>query len=398
MDQPSQWLEDAAPTPRSDMPPRPGEPAPGPAVGEPDAGGLAPVQEGRNDEIAPMRRSPKATPDEGPAHPAALARENGAPAPPVHGGPEDRSLSPPRPIQRHDVYRHRVVGGREVRDTVWRRLLARGQELLTSRAEREEAALDERLRRPPSVSRMNVIAVVSPKGGVGKTTTTWLVGDAMANLGRLAVCAIDANPDYGTLGSLVDDARRSDRTLADLLSDHEGQDAPDAAALSRYLSAQPSGLRVLEAPSNIDVMARMGAGDYERLLELVRRQIATVILDCGTGLASPVARWAMSRADQVLIVTTPDWVTSNNVSGALRHVPADRATLVLNQVRSGVAGDRQAIADHFAAQAVEQRLSVPYDEQLRTMLDSSTYELSTPRRPTRLAIKRLAAQVQEGLQ
>ena len=100
----------------------------------------------------------------------------------------------------------------------------------------------------------------------------------------------------------------------------------------------------------------------------------------------------MQRADQVLIVTTPDWVTANNVSTALRHVPAEHATLVLNQVRSGVAGDRQAIADHFAAQAVERRHAVPYDEALRTMLDSATYELQAARRLTRLAIKRLAAQ------
>ena len=278
-----------------------------------------------------------------------------------------------------------------------RQLVLKAKELLTSKGEREEAELDERLRRPSTVSRMNVIAVVSPKGGVGKTTTTWLVGDALASVARASVCAIDANPDYGTLGLLVPDARRSDRTLADLLVDHEDREPPNAAELEPYLSSLVSGLRVLEAPSDLHVMATMGAQQYERLLELVQRQIATVILDCGTGLASPVARWAMGRADQVLIVTTPDWVTSNNVSAALRHVPARRATLVLNQVRSGVAGNRQAIADHFAAQAVERRHAVPYDEQLRTMLDSGTYELTGPKRATRLAVKRLAAQVGEDL-
>lgn len=355
-----------------------------------------------------MRRSPRATPppaavesesdereDERAACPSEPPRR---PRVPGARGQHRPSPSPgPRPIARHDVYRHPVVGGREVPETPWRRVVGKVKELLTSEGEREETVLDERLRRPGRPSRMNVIAVVSPKGGVGKTTTTWLVGDALADLGRLSVCAIDINPDYGTLGLLVPDARRSERTLANLLLDYHEREPPTAGELERYFSVLASGLRVLEAPADLHVMESMGAQQYQRLLELVERQIGTVILDCGTGLASPVARWAMGRADQVLIVTTPDWVTSTNVSAALRHLPAGGAILVLNQVRSGVAGDRQAIADHFATQAVEHRYAVPYDEQLRTMLDSGTYELAAPKRSTRLAIKRLAAQVGEEL-
>lgn len=385
------------------------------------ANGAAEPEWGRGDaeEVAPMRRRPRASAedehaldrDERTDVDAEIARhELRAVLRPNRDGPTGSDLvdeparqrerhrpSGTRPIQRQDVYRHPVVGGREVRDTLWRRLTVAFKRALTSKGEREEAELDERLRRPATVTRMNVIAVVSPKGGVGKTTSTWVVSDALSNLGRVAVCAMDANPDFGTLGSLVPEARRSDRTLADLLEDHAGQEPPNAAELQPYLSALPSGLRVLEAPSDPDVMADMGPAEYERLLALLERQVAVVVLDCGTGMASPLARWAMRRADQVLIVTTPDWVTANNVSTALKHVPAERATLVLNQVRSGVAGDRQAITDHFAAQAVERRHAVPYDEALRTMLDSATYDLAAARRPTRLAIKRLAAQAGEDL-
>lgn len=108
-----------------------------------------------------------------------------------------------------------------------------------------------------------------------------MVSDALSNLGRVAVCAMDANPDFGTLGSLVPEAHRSDRTLADLLEDHTGQEPPNAAELQPYLSALPSGLRVLEAPSDPDVMADMGPAEYERLLALLERQVAVVVLDCG---------------------------------------------------------------------------------------------------------------------
>ena len=240
---------------------------------------------------------------------------------------------------------------------------------------------------------------MSPKGGVGKTTTTWLVADALARLGRLDVCAVDANPDYGTLGHLVPEARRAELSLSDLLDTYSdpAQPLPSAPQLAPFFSRTDAGMRVLQAPADDEVMARMGPVEYERLLQLLSNQMEVVLLDCGTGLASPLAKWALEVADQVLIVTTPDWVTANNVSTALRHVPAEKATLVLNQVRTGAAGSRGAITDHFARQAVQRRHQVPYDEGLRTMLDSGTYELDSMGRNVRIPIKRLAAQVGEEL-
>jgi MinD-like ATPase involved in chromosome partitioning or flagellar assembly len=44
---------------------------------------------------------------------------------------------------------------------------------------------------------------VSPAGGVGKTTSAFLVGNLLASHSRLRVIAIDANPDFGTLGDLA---------------------------------------------------------------------------------------------------------------------------------------------------------------------------------------------------
>lgn len=336
------------------------------------------------------RRRPKtvASAAVGEGQPATAARATVAPRP-----------GDSRPIRRDDVYRHEVVGGREVRATIWRRIAIAIREALTSKGERTEQELNDRLTRPARVHQLNKIAVVSPKGGVGKTTTTWLVGDALARLGRLDVCAVDANPDYGTLGHLVPEARRAERSLSDLLDDFAdpGRPLPSAPELSPYFSRTAAGLRVLQAPADDEVMAQMGPAEYERLLQLLSNQMEVVLLDCGTGLASPLAKWALETADQVLIVTTPDWVTANNVAAALRHVPAEKATLVLNQVRPRAAGSRSAITDHFARQAVQRRHQVPYDESLRTMLDSGTYELEDMNRTVRIPVKELAAQVGEGL-
>ena len=44
------------------------------------------------------------------------------------------------------------------------------------------------------------IAVVSPKGGVGKSTITALLGSLLAFLRRDRVVAVETNPDWGSLG------------------------------------------------------------------------------------------------------------------------------------------------------------------------------------------------------
>jgi hypothetical protein len=58
----------------------------------------------------------------------------------------------------------------------------------------------ERLIVGPRLRRCATIAVISPKGGVGKTTTTALLGSLLAFLRRDRVIAVETNPDWGSLG------------------------------------------------------------------------------------------------------------------------------------------------------------------------------------------------------
>ena len=52
----------------------------------------------------------------------------------------------------------------------------------------------------PRLQRCVTIAIVSPKGGVGKTTVTSLLGSLLAFLRRDRVIAVETNPDWGSLG------------------------------------------------------------------------------------------------------------------------------------------------------------------------------------------------------
>jgi MinD-like ATPase involved in chromosome partitioning or flagellar assembly len=274
----------------------------------------------------------------------------------------------------------------------WR---SRLQRLLVSRGEREEAELERLLGQRPAVSRPNVAAVVSPKGGAGKTTSAFAIGNLLADRLRLRVVAVDANPDFGTLATLAPDRLRSERSLADLLTDIERIET--AAQLRSYVSALPSGLHLLGAPADADVMARLGPEAYGELLALLGTFYELVLLDLGTGVAGRLAQFAIARADQVVLVTTPEWVTSAAVLAALEHLEHDRTTVACNKFYARGPGDVRELERRLRERRLHRSIAIPYDDQLAAMLDTATYELDALERTSRMAIKRLGLAVAEQL-
>ena len=88
------------------------------------------------------------------------------------------------------------------------------------------------------MSRTNVVATLSPKGGCGKTTSTFLTGNVLASHLRLRVLAVDLNPDFGTLADLAPDRARAPLSLVDLLRDKDSHRLAGRAAPVRVAAAQ----------------------------------------------------------------------------------------------------------------------------------------------------------------
>ena len=297
-------------------------------------------------------------------------------------------------LTRDEVYPSAVIDGRDAGSGAAGRLRRRVQRLLVSPGEYEEAQLERRIRAHPGVTRPNVIALISPKGGVGKTTSTFVVGNLLATHLKLRAIAVDANPDFGTLARLAPDDRRSRHSLADLLDDADR--LRTAAELAQYVSRLRTGLHVLGAPPDAELTASLGPDRYGELAAFLSTFYEVVLLDLGTGVAGPLARFAIERADQVVVVTTPEWVTSSVVLGALSHLQHERATVAINRSRL----DARAVAvieDRFRAEHLHRAVTIPHDERLATMLDSGTYSLDALDGGTRRAIKRLGLAVTEQL-
>src|SRR4051794_24944634 len=76
--------------------------------------------------------------------------------------------------RRDGFYDPPIVDGKRIPSTPLARLRDRLRGLLFTAGEREEAQPEASLRRLPRVSRTNNLATLSPKGGCGKTTSTFL--------------------------------------------------------------------------------------------------------------------------------------------------------------------------------------------------------------------------------
>jgi MinD-like ATPase involved in chromosome partitioning or flagellar assembly len=287
-----------------------------------------------------------------------------------------------------------LIDGRPTPNGTGGRLRRRMQRLLVTGSEREEATLEQRLRTCPGVTRPNTIALMSPKGGVGKTTATFLIGNLLATHLRLRVVAIDANPGFGTLAGLVPHGRHSDRSLADLLEDADRLNT--AAELTPYVARLATGLHVLGAPHDRELTGGLAVDRYGELLAFLATFYEVVLLDLGTGVIVPLARFATERADQLVLVTTPEWNTFGVALDALARLRHEHATVAINKSLVPAHGEH-VLEDRFRAEHLHRVVTIPQDEQLAGMLVSGTYTLGALRPRPRVAVKRLGLAVAEQL-
>jgi len=189
----------------------------------------------------------------------------------------------------------------------------------------------------PLLRRCVTIAVMSPKGGVGKTTTTALLGALFAMLRRDRIVAVDTNPDFGSLGRSL--APNHEVFVDDLL---EVLDDPQltVTALDGNLGRGAHGLMVLPSPVDPVRMARLGEDAYEKVVRRLQEMVGTILLDCGTGLHEPTSKAALKTADQVVLVTDAEPATASIVAEAATLLRQEGVPLYLLVNKMPTAGSR----------------------------------------------------------
>lgn len=240
------------------------------------------------------------------------------------------------------------------------------------------------------------IAVLSLKGGVGKTTITAALGATFASIRGDRVIAVDANPDRGTLSQKV--PVETPATVRHLLR--------DAAGIQRYSDVRsytnqgPSRLEVLASESDPAVSEAFSADDYSRTLAILERFYSLVLTDCGTGLLNSAMSAVLAKADVLVVVSsgaidgvrtaaaTLDWLDAHGYEELVRGSIA-----VINAVRPRAGKvDMQKVVDHFSRRCRAVRL-VPFDPHLEQGAEIALEQLT---RETREALIELAALVADG--
>jgi MinD-like ATPase involved in chromosome partitioning or flagellar assembly len=260
-----------------------------------------------------------------------------------------------------------------------------------SSAERARLHLVARARTPAATGRRRV-AFVSLKGGVGKTTTTVMLGHTLATYRGDNVIAIDANPDAGNLSSRI--PRQTPATARDLLR--------AAGVLERYAdvraftSQAESRLQVLAGESDPALSEAFGAEDYTSVLGALERFYSVILTDCGTGILHDAMGAVLRYADQLVMIASPALDSAQALNQLLEwldqhgyHPLVEGGIVVVNGVRRD--------SDHAARQLVSQFgarcrsvVNIPYD---RALSAGGEVELADLDPKTRRAYLELAAAV-----
>lgn len=378
-----------APSTASAPPARPAA-GPPPASSAPAAGGTAPA---RPAAPAPAARQEPAPAQQEPAP----ARQEPAPAPAPSFTATPAPTAPPPPPTAAAFNDQRMLrSGGAPPQRGWRRVVfkASGGNLNPGVSDAEQRDRDriDRIRTP--VSGCRKIAVVSRKGGVGKTTTTLMLGHTFAQYRGDRVVALDGNPDAGSLGYRV--RRETTSTVTSLLQ---------AGLLERYAdirahtSQAASRLEVVASDDDPRVTEAMGEKEYRQAILQLERHYNLVMLDTGTGVLDSATQGILRVADQLVLVLAPsidgaraasltlDWM----IEHGLRDM-VEGSVAVINQTdgRSIVEVDR--IEQHFAERCrATQR--IPWDRHLGAGAES---DLHATHKNTREAYLDLAAKVADG--
>lgn len=166
------------------------------------------------------------------------------------------------------------------------------------------------------VPRQQVIAVYSPKGGVGKTMLAVSLAAAMRKDASRLVVDLDCG---GGGGSIEYFCPNPQATLADWrhLSSN-GQ--IDRQAVESLLSPHKSGLWMLPAPTNLGEQLEVKDEVVERVLDIVSGMFHYVVLDLGQSLRHDATLVGLSRATAVVVVIGPELFSMHRLAAFKRNI------------------------------------------------------------------------------
>jgi len=153
--------------------------------------------------------------------------------------------------------------------------------------------------------RGEMIAVVSAKGGVGKTVLSVNLAVALSKK-NVRVSMIDGDFQFGDVTLSMD--LHSTFTIKDVV---EGIESLDEYSLASYLSHHESGVKILSAPDRPEYADMIKTDYLNKIIDLMLLQTDYLIVDTGVGFHEQTLN-IMEKADQIMVVTNLEMSTLKN--------------------------------------------------------------------------------------
>lgn len=236
------------------------------------------------------------------------------------------------------------------------------------------------------------IAVMSLKGGVGKTTTTVALGGVFAQTRGDRVIAIDSNPDLGTLAQRA--AVPTPATIRDLLAAPDTSRYPQVRAFTNQAASR---LEVIGSERDPAVSEAFSEADYRRAVDILQHHYNVILTDCGTGLMHSAMAGVLDLANALILVTSPALDGAQSAAATLDWLSlhghdrlATNAVVVVSANAPGAPTiDLRKIGEYFSARTRAVHV-IPYD---RHLAEGAVVELDRLHPKTLRAYRLLAAEV-----
>ena len=143
-----------------------------------------------------------------------------------------------------------------------------------------------------------VIAVVSPKGGLGKTTIATNLAVGLARVAPLSVVIVDADVQFGDVATAL--ALEPEHTLPDMVG---GLAPRDTMVLKTFLTVHPSGFYVVAGAEDPAAGDRVTGDQIGHLVRQLAGIFRFVIVDTAPGLGEHALSALECASDAIVLCT-----------------------------------------------------------------------------------------------
>ena len=238
--------------------------------------------------------------------------------------------------------------------------------------------------------RRRVVAVHSPKGGVGTSTIAVNIAIAAAQRKPDRVVIVDLDLQFGQVATHLNVTPR--QTLADVVREDAAMREPEL--LRTYAARHDSGLHVMSAPTGPELADTITADHVDRILSLLLDAYDQVVIDTGSWLDERTLR-AFEHAESVIFVVNPEISALKAMAALVEYLSeagtvAAKTTFVLNNTFG-----RELLKVRDVEQALGTKVGsdLPYDPflYLKAVNEGVPIVLGAPRSPAAEHLVRLSS-------